>query len=681
MQFHNRFKKSKKHFLFKPFLKFIKRTYYRFYKKDTFNSFISSILRLLFRYKIFFRFYFLLKKSVNPKLINQFWIIRIGFTKKRNYFPFLKLDSYISNNPFFCSNLRNIPFESESCQTIYIKHFFRYFPLQKFNKLIKTWRKKLIPGGILKIRFKLRNNEKRFEILRKTLNENNFYIGNIDKSDLNIDGNISLKAIKQNNLNINTTSVPLSFKKLNDISKILEQNKDIISDKNRICILGHESKKIKDFLEKININVIEIQIFNNIDMFSNISEDYFDGAIVANYFEYCNFSSNEKTFHELRRVLKPNTNIITIIPEKKSYSSSRSAQFFDKGIFTRILDENNIKFKWINLATSFKLIQVFIKNKYNFPLNKRKTKIFLLGNYSLRYTFLNNARWDSQARAFEKMGFNIRIFDIRDNPFPYLLKKIKMFNPDILWTGGKDAYDFLKKYGEYFKVSKIKVIYWLWDIITPEKFDFDNIIDYMFITSKGEIPLYRRTYNLNKIYYMPLGIMPEIIHRNKSIKEIYDVGFSGQLSSYHPFYKERTEMLNFVKQHFKVKIFKNLYNNLPEYYSRCKIIFGGTPYFKELELYASNRPYIALAGGCCFITNYFKGLEKLAENEKHILWYHNKNELKHLLDKYIYNDHLREEIKINAEKLAKEKHNYKDRLINMLDIINDKTKDFYGFIN
>ena len=202
----------------------------------------------------------------------------------------------------------------------------------------------------------------------------------------------------------------------------------------------------------------------------------------------------------------------------------------------------------------------------------------------------------------------------------------------------------------------------------------------MFITSKGEIPLYEKVYNLNKVYYMPVGIMPEIIHRNKSIKEIYDVGFSGQLSSYHPFYKERTEMLNFVKQHFKVKIFKNLYNNLPEYYSMCKIIFGGTPYFKELELYASNRPYIALAGGCCFITNYFKGLEKLAENEKHILWYNNKDELKHLLEKYIHNDHLREQIKINAEKLAKEKHNYTDRLINMLDIIEGKTKDFYGFI-
>lgn len=38
-------------------------------------------------------------------------------------------------------------------------------------------------------------------------------------------------------------------------------------------------------------------------------------------------------------------------------------------------------------------------------------------------------------------------------------------------------------------------------------------------------------------------------------------------------------------------------------------------------------------------------------------------------------------IKKNAEKLAREKHNYKIRISNMLDIINGKTEDFYGFIS
>ena len=182
---------------------------------------------------------------------------------------------------------------------------------------------------------------------------------------------------------------------------------------------------------------------------------------------------------------------------------------------------------------------------------------------------------------------------------------------------------------------------------------------------------------------MPVAIMPEIIHRNKFIKEKYDVGFTGQLinSKDYPYYKERNRILHFIKQHFSVKIFSNIHNNLPEYYSKCKLIFGGTPYFKNLELYASNRPYIAMGGGCCFITNYFKGLEKLAENEKHLLWYNSKEELKFLLDKYLSNSALREKIKRNAQDLVIEKHNCVARINNMLDIINGKKNKFYGFIN
>jgi spore maturation protein CgeB len=179
---------------------------------------------------------------------------------------------------------------------------------------------------------------------------------------------------------------------------------------------------------------------------------------------------------------------------------------------------------------------------------------------------------------------------------------------------------------------------------------------------------------------MPIAIMPEIICRNKFIKEKFEIGFGGQLSLKHPFYRERTQTINYIKRHYNLKIFKNIFNYMSEEYSQCKIIFAGDPYFKDLELYASNRPYIALATGCCIITNYFKGLEKLAVNEKHLLWYTNKSELRSLLDKYLSNQELREKIKRNAAKLAKEKHNYISRITNMLDIINGKTENFYGFI-
>ena len=44
------------------------------------------------------------------------------------------------------------------------------------------------------------------------------------------------------------------------------------------------------------------------------------------------------------------------------------------------------------------------------------------------------------------------------------------------------------------------------------------------------------------------------------------------------------------------------------------------------------------------------------------------------------NKDLREEIKCNAEQLARLNYNYILRITNMLDIINNKTEEFYGFI-
>ena len=83
---------------------------------------------------------------------------------------------------------------------------------------------------------------------------------------------------------------------------------------------------------------------------------------------------------------------------------------------------------------------------------------------------------------------------------------------------------------------------------------------------------------------------------------------------------------------------------------------------------------------CCFITNYFKGLKLLAENERHLLWYKNKEDLIKLIKKYLSDKALREKIGQNARKISVEKHNYISRIKNMLDIIDDKTEEFYGFL-
>ena len=136
-----------------------------------------------------------------------------------------------------------------------------------------------------------------------------------------------------------------------------------------------------------------------------------------------------------------------------------------------------------------------------------------------------------------------------------------------------------------------------------------------------------------------------------------------------------------IRKCFEVKVIKNLFNNLPEFYSQCKIVFGGTPDLKYLELYSSNRLYISLSCGCCYLTNYFKGLEKIARNEEHILWYNTKDELLEIVKKYLNDDEKRYKIKENAESLARLKHNYTSRIINMIEIVERKTDDFKGYIN
>jgi len=646
-------------------------------KSKKLNSEISAIFRLVFRFNFIFRRYYLFKEKVNIKSLNEFWMVRIGFFRNRNFLPYLNVDPYLFNKPNLCSDLNNLPLKIHTCQEIYAKHFFLYFSTKKFEKVIRKWRKLLIPGGLLKIQIENIENKDKIEFLLEIIKNKGFYVINLDDKDIRIDNTLTICAIKEN-VSKNIPHLPKN-EKINDIHSIISQNKDLFFNISKLCILGNESTRVKNYLKGLNFKKIEIQSIDNVSLLKDFNSDYFDGVIVANFLEFNNYSTYHAIFNEIRRVLKPNKQILLIVPEKCNYIIRETVTYFNKGIITQILDKENFSIEWISLNSSLKMIQILLLNQFENPAEKKATKVCLLGNYTLRYTHLNSSWWDGQVRAFEKLGYDLLILDIKDHSFNYLLKSIRLFNPDILWTAGKISISFLKENAEYFKSSKMTVVYWLWDVRTPIKFDFKGVIDYMFISSVGEIQIYKKTYNLDKIFFMPAPITPQILHRNKFITEEFDIGFTGLLdhSRYH---KKRTEILNFLRENFQVKIVNNVFNNLPEFYSRCKLIFGGTPDLSYLELYSSNRLYLALSCGCCYITNYFKGLEKLAKNEKHLLWYENKKDLLEKIKLYLNSYELRNEIKNNAENLAKFKHNYVLRIKNMLDIINQDTEEFYGFI-
>jgi len=647
-------------------------------KVRNFNSILSALFRILFRFNYLFRSYYLFKENVDIKSINEFWMVRIGFCRKRNFLPYLNVDPNLFNKPQLCSNLINLPLEIHTCQEIYVKHFFRYISMKKFNNVIKKWRKLLIPGGILKIQVEYNENKEKIESLLEILKKNRFYLLKIEDNDIRVDNKLTICAIKEDVTN-NISQLPKN-EKMRDIFSIISQNDDLFFNTNKLCILGIASMSVKNYLKELNFKNIEIQSLDKLSLLRDFNDNYFDGVIAANFLEFNNYSTYPTIFNEIRRVLKPNKQVLLIVPEKNNYNLRETATYFNKRIITQILDKENFSIEWVNLNSSFKMIQILFLNQFESPTEKTGIKVCLLGNYTLRYTHLNSTWWDGQVRAFEKLGYDLLILDIKDHSFNYLLKSIRQFNPDILWIAGKIVIEFLKKNAEYFRSSKIKVIYWFWDARIPINYDFSNLIHTMFISSMGEIPLYKKAYNLERVYFMPAPITPQIMHRNRFIKEKYEIGFSGHLD-YSKYHKERTEIINYLKKFFQVKVVNNVYNNIPEFYAQCKIVFGGTPYLRKIELIASNRFYIALSCGTCHLTNYVNGLEKVVTNHDHLIWYAKKEELKAIIQKYLQDTKLRLNIKLNAENLANEKHNNLVRIKNMLDIVNGKTEEFYGFLD
>ena len=84
--------------------------------------------------------------------------------------------------------------------------------------------------------------------------------------------------------------------------------------------------------------------------------------------------------------------------------------------------------------------------------------------------------------------------------------------------------------------------------------------------------------------------------------------------------------------------------------------------------------------GAFYICQWFPGIEKLAENDKHLIWFKTENELLEKVDYYLEHKEEREKIRMNAQELAHSKHTFVHRIQNMFDIINGKANGFYGFL-
>ena len=78
--------------------------------------------------------------------------------------------------------------------------------------------------------------------------------------------------------------------------------------------------------------------------------------------------------------------------------------------------------------------------------------------------------------------------------------------------------------------------------------------------------------------------------------------------------------------------------------------------------YFSNRQLISISSGTMTLSKYIPGMEEYFENGKNIVWFNTEQECMQLIDFYLKNDDLREEIGKNGEKEIIKSHTYLERV-------------------
>lgn len=667
--------------------------------KSILGALSLGIFRWLTRFTYFFKFTFKLIKYFDFSQIRSFIHIRIGFLKSQKAFPdFFDVDYNIRKNISFILNLRKFPFKKNSIESISINHFFQYFPTKYSWKVaIKNWYEKLIPGGFLKILINKSDNtvREKLNLLLKFLNKSNFeFLYDKKEADFNNSNeNFYFLNLFKKNLNSNVKpnqNVNLR-KKIDNIQNVINNLKESYYKDKIICVIGRNKIDLKE-IEKKAKEIIYYSIF---DDFPLNQQRRFEFGLIYDSLEYYNINDLIKFFQKLRNLFELKAKILIIVPYQLNFFTSQYNQLFNKGIVAQILDDNAFEIKWMMLDSSLKTIITLIINESPYPSERIPIKIAVLGNLETRYNQLNSF-WDGIIRALLKLGYDPLLLDDKTIPFFEIRRRIEKYQPHYIISGDDNALNFLKKYAEFFRKNNFCTCYWYRNVRAAEKFNFNGVINYLFLTNQGQDQEYRENYQMEKIYYMPQWCNPQFSHSNPLILEKYDVGFAGQVD-FGLFHKERTNILLNLKKLFNVRIENAEFNSISEFYSQCRIVFGndmgfhklyGKPYnlsnnnsIKFVYLFASNRIFISIGCGTCFFINYFPGIEKMFKNEIHIVWYRNYEDLKPLIEKYLQNNEKRWAIKKAALKLAKEKHTHIQRIQNVLDIMMGKTSEFYGFLN
>lgn len=266
-----------------------------------------------------------------------------------------------------------------------------------------------------------------------------------------------------------------------------------------------------------------------------------------------------------------------------------------------------------------------------------------------------------------------------------ILEKISNFKPDFIILLQYNSLQFVLDNGERLREilnKKAKIAFWLVDLaldINANK-NLGQYIDYFFLSNQGQLEEYKAKWAIKNAYFMPQGCFA-----TDSLKKIarkkYLLGFLGRRQTNDPRYEERNLILDSFKDKFGLQESYKIVDakRSADFYQKCKIIIG-VSWKNDVNLYSSDRIFNVLAGRGFYLCSYFPGIEKLFRNHQHLVWFTSIKEGLELAKHYLRENLKREKIAYNGYLLVKVKHTYKMRLANIIDIVQNKSNGFEGFL-
>ena len=225
-----------------------------------------------------------------------------------------------------------------------------------------------------------------------------------------------------------------------------------------------------------------------------------------------------------------------------------------------------------------------------------------------------------------------------------------------------DAYDLVIMYhNKPIKLRGKKTAWWMCDL-RPHYLFTKVKYDHIFLCNKEHMEDYAKHFDA-KVHYLPQCGDDRDEVKGRLIAK--DLVFIGNLSSnYHinrlPIIYGIQDLgytLELITGEQKTEDMKYIYRNAP-------FSLAISPQAKG---YTSNRLYNILASGGFCITLYFKGIEDLFENKKHLVWFKDVKEIPDIIDYYYEHEDEYNAIKKAGKELYDNNHTAKHRLDNILE--------------